>query len=201
MQCFAKRLATAFKSVQGNKGACTNAFSQDLTDDDLSTSFHTQTLLEPTLIDSTKSHFKPFTCQIPPIKNVSLNKPVQSVNGASTSFLCHLLNTRVLDELDANVVTEEPPSEWVTMHQIGYSPAKFNLGLWYQSHFPNKPAMAEFYYRQAYEADGHPEAAYNLACLLMKQNGGRLTAESQRLMQHSSDSGVKEAIKFISSSN
>ncbi|KAF5402136.1 hypothetical protein PHET_04532 [Paragonimus heterotremus] len=74
-----------------------------------------------------------------------------------------------------------PPPVWLSLGELDYSPALFNLGVWYERQFLALPSTdvgarskflqkAEQSYGRALMIDEHPTAAYNLACLLLSSN-------------------------------
>ncbi|GAA54072.1 hypothetical protein CLF_112092, partial [Clonorchis sinensis] len=83
-----------------------------------------------------------------------------------------------------------PPILWKILGRLDYSPALFNLGVWYQRRSQELIGgdtkarssclrKAELSYRRAVQADGHPTAAYNLACILIASNREEIKTKSR----------------------
>uniref|UniRef100_A0A183AJ07 TPR_REGION domain-containing protein n=1 Tax=Echinostoma caproni TaxID=27848 RepID=A0A183AJ07_9TREM len=96
--------------------------------------------------------------------------------------------------------------------ELNYSPALFNLGVWYELRAAacsdadsavkmKYQSKAEERYKQAVLTDNHPIAAYNLACLLLRTGRREVQVGDHKesvthLMQIAADSGVE--LKCIS---
>lgn len=103
-----------------------------------------------------------------------------------------------------------PPSIWTVLGLMDYSPALFNLGVWYErrarTHCSNSSSnyldKAEEAYSRALQIDVHPLASYNLACLLLSTKRSHAKAGTQTysvddLMSIAARHGVKEAKDYL----
>lgn len=106
-----------------------------------------------------------------------VKKEVKVSTNLSSFF--HHLNTQVTPPSPDSTAPLKTSSltvrVWKVLGRMNYSPALFNLGVWYhhraQSHSVNRSSyliQAEKCYLQAVEVDHHSKAAYNLASLLVR---------------------------------
>ncbi|TNN17905.1 hypothetical protein EWB00_010631 [Schistosoma japonicum] len=111
------------------------------------------------------------------------------------------------------------PKLWLDLSELNYSPAQYNLGVWYEiqaskclfSHDNLKryyTRQASYWYNCAVQIDSHPLAAYNLACLILNSEESTIFSDSSsdksstlsvtQLMKLAADGNVKQAKKYLS---
>ncbi|CAH8842711.1 unnamed protein product [Trichobilharzia szidati] len=143
------------------------------------------------------------------------------------SQIFHKLNRHELKNM-SNCERTQFPKLWLDLSELNYSPAQYNLGVWYEiqaskclplhdnlkRHYTNQ---ASYWYRCAVRKDSHPLAAYNLACLMLnshqsafitidctdKRKGEEQEEEKEDytvidLMKLAADGNVKQAKKYLS---
>ncbi|TGZ69079.1 hypothetical protein CRM22_003942 [Opisthorchis felineus] len=108
-----------------------------------------------------------------------------------SSVLHHLNRKAYSASSDSSALSDpSPPILWKILGRLDYSPALFNLGVWYQRRSQELIGddtnarssclrKAELSYRRAVQADGHPTAAYNLACILIASNREEIKTKSR----------------------
>ncbi|THD20484.1 hypothetical protein D915_008751 [Fasciola hepatica] len=160
-------------------------------------------------------------------QNNTASKSVQTDSPSKNQNCLTALSDKLADAFhklnawECNRLSDQPksslpkkcPTIWFTLGELGYSPALFNLGVWYElqalscsSANPNErteyQSKAEEKYKRAVLVDNHPVAAYNLACLLVRTDRkevriGEKKRSVTQLMQIAASSGIESAQGFI----
>ncbi|KAA0183651.1 hypothetical protein FBUS_04849 [Fasciolopsis buskii] len=118
-----------------------------------------------------------------------------------------------LSEQGERPLPKKCPAVWFTLGELNYSPALFNLGVWYELQASTCPncdlsgrtkyqSKAEEKYIRAILVDNHPIAAYNLACLLVRTDRkevqiGEAKRSVTQLMQVAASSGIKSVSLLV----
>ncbi|KAF8570774.1 hypothetical protein P879_01133 [Paragonimus westermani] len=136
------------------------------------------------------------------------------------SSLFHHLNSAECSRVSESSVSSPddsvnlaPPPVWLSLGELDYSPALFNLGVWYERQLLALPSTdvstrskflqkAEQSYRRALMIDEHPTAAYNLACLLLSSNRkqiqiGLRVYSVDELMNIAAKHDISQAKKYL----
>ncbi|CAH8529782.1 unnamed protein product [Heterobilharzia americana] len=134
------------------------------------------------------------------------------------SQLLHKLNCHELKCISKGK-EKKFPTLWLNLSELNYSPAQYNLGVWYElqastcctslhnhskQHYTNQ---ASYWYSCAVKIDSHPFAAYNLACLILNSNSPlvyidcsdkQIIFSVKYLMKLAADKNIEQAKKYLS---
>ncbi|CAH8478397.1 unnamed protein product [Schistosoma turkestanicum] len=166
-----------------------------------------------------------FVCRNKPIetKNQSCQtevldtEPNFKILSTTVDQIFHKLNCHALKSISESKI-KRFPKLWLDLGELNYSPAQYNLGVWYEiqaskcisrqddlkRHY-NKQAI--HWYSCAVRKDSHPLAAYNLACLILDSEEPTIHSNSSDksstftvtyLMKLAADANVKQAKKYLS---
>lgn len=106
---------------------------------------------------------------------------------------------------------------WLDLGELNYSPAQYNLGVWYEKQASECLSLqdglkrhynkqAGHWYSCAVRGDSHPLAAYNLACLILDSEEPIIHSNSSdkpftftvtNLMKLAADGNVKQVSHFF----
>nr|CAH8843423.1 unnamed protein product [Trichobilharzia regenti] len=106
-------------------------------------------------------------------------EPEVCIENLSTTIsqIFHKLNRHELKNM-SNCDRSQFPKLWLDLSELNYSPAQYNLGVWYEIQASkclplhenlkrHYTSQASYWYKCAVRKDCHPLAAYNLACLML----------------------------------
>ncbi|KAK4469485.1 hypothetical protein MN116_007032 [Schistosoma mekongi] len=149
---------------------------------------------------------------------ISDNKTDLESLSSTIDQLFHKLNCHALKSASENKA-KHFPKLWLDLSELNYSPAQYNLGVWYEiqaskclfSHDNLRrhyTKQASYWYNCAVQIDSHPLAAYNLACLILNSEESTVCSDSSpdksstlsvtQLMKLAADGNVKQAKKYLS---
>ncbi|RTG90228.1 uncharacterized protein DC041_0010646 [Schistosoma bovis] len=183
------------------------------------------TIANPTVTELVSCKGSTFVCRNKPIETKNQSCQTETLDtetnlealSTKVDQIFHKLNCHALKSISESKI-KHFPKLWLDLGELNYSPAQYNLGVWYEKQASECLSLqdglkrhynkqAGHWYSCAVRGDSHPLAAYNLACLILDSEEPIIHSNSSdkpftftvtNLMKLAADGNVKQAKKYLS---
>uniref|UniRef100_A0A094ZEN0 Uncharacterized protein n=1 Tax=Schistosoma haematobium TaxID=6185 RepID=A0A094ZEN0_SCHHA len=177
------------------------------------------TIANPAVTELVSCKGSTFVCRNKPIETKNQSCQTETLDtetnlealSTKVDQIFHKLNCHALKSISESKI-KHFPKLWLDLGELNYSPAQYNLGVWYEKQASECLSLqdglkrhynkqAGHWYSCAVRGDSHPLAAYNLACLILDSEEPIIHSNSSdkpstftvtNLMKLAADGNVKQ---------